>query len=232
MNLNIVIPAAGNGRRFEEIGWTIPKPMISIKGKPLLQLVYENLNVKANYIVILQKQHCRGNFFINYLKLLIPNVNIILLNEVTEGAVCTILKAKEFINNDTPLLISNCDQLNICNLEKDLTDLINVDGCIWCMKETGKQFSYAKTDKNGYVIDVKEKMVISKDATAGWYHWNKGKYFVESATKLIENNDRTNNEFYVAPTYNYMIPEHKVVIKQVGQNIELGTPEAVLKYAS
>ena len=60
-----------------------------------MSTVYENLNVKANYIVILQKQHCRGNFFINYLKLLIPNVNIILLNEVTEGAVCTILKAKE-----------------------------------------------------------------------------------------------------------------------------------------
>ena len=97
---------------------------------------------------------------------------------------------------------------------------------------THPKWSFAKLNEDGFVAEVAEKKPISDIATTGIYYWKHGSDYVKYARQMIEENSRTNNEFYVAPTYNYMIPEHKVVIKQVEQNIELGTPEAVLKYAS
>jgi len=108
--MNVVIPMAGAGSRFESAGYTFPKPLIDVNGKPMIQTVVENLNIEANYIFIVQKEHYERYNLNHFLKLLAPNCTIIQVDGMTEGAACTALLAKKFIDNDQPLLISNSDQ--------------------------------------------------------------------------------------------------------------------------
>ena len=78
----------------------------------------------------------------------------------------------------------------------------------------------------GYVTEVAEKKVISKNATVGVYYWKHGSDYVSSAEEMIRKNIRINNEFYVCPTYNEFLSKgKKVKIHNVDKMWGLGTPE-------
>ena len=108
--MNVLIPMAGAGSRFASAGYTFPKPLIEVDGKPMIQVVVENLNIQANYTFIVQKEHYEKYNLQYLLNLIAPNCNIVQVNGLTEGAACTTLLAKEFIDNDFPLVIANSDQ--------------------------------------------------------------------------------------------------------------------------
>lgn len=228
-NLNILIPMAGYGSRFLKAGYTFPKPLIEIENKPMIQWVIECLNINANYIFIIQKKH-QTNFNIrSLLNTLRPNCKIIEINKVTEGAACTALLAKKFINNDNPLLIANSDQYFEWSSNKTMYEFTNkkLDGGILTFEAYHPKWSYAKiNDDTNLVTEVAEKNVISKHATVGVYYWKKGSDFVRYAEKMIEENTRVNSEFYICPVYNEAIKDNKrISISKVNKMHGLGTPE-------
>jgi dTDP-glucose pyrophosphorylase len=205
--INIVIPIAGKGQRFIEAGYDKPKPLIDVYGEPMIKRVIDSLTLKGddcNFIFIALQEHLEQGLR-EYLE---GHGVIIPLNHVTEGAACTTLMAMKFINNDTPLVIANCDQY----LEWDFDDFIlkskEYDGSLAVFNSTNPHHSYALV-KNGLVVEVAEKIVISDKACAGVYYYNAGKDYIYSTVQMIAKNIRTNNEFYVAPTYNEMIEENK-----------------------
>ncbi len=102
--LNILIPMAGAGSRFEQAGYTFPKPLIDVKGKPMIQVVVENLNIDANYIYVVQKSHREKYNLDTLLNLITPGCKIVEVDGITEGAACTALLAKEWYNNYQKLL--------------------------------------------------------------------------------------------------------------------------------
>ena len=105
--MNILIPMAGKGERFHTSGYTLPKPLIPIKNKPMIQNAIDSLGIKGNHIFITQKDHeIKSKLLQNY-----PDSNTISIDYITEGPASTCLLAKEHINNDQPLLIANCDQI-------------------------------------------------------------------------------------------------------------------------
>lgn len=229
-DLNILIPMAGNGSRFQAQGYTFPKPLIEVRGKPMIQVVVDNLNVKAKYIFIVQKTHYE-EYNLNFLLPLISeNCSIIQVDSVTEGAACTSLLAKDLINTNKPLLMANSDQF----IEWDSSDFLythlndSSDGSIVTFEATHPKWSYAKLDQNGYVSEVAEKKPISTMATAGIYLWKRGSDYVKYAEEMIKKNIRVNNEFYVCPVFNQAIQDDKKIrtfeIKKTGM-WGLGTPE-------
>ena len=227
-NLNILIPMAGAGKRFADAGYVFPKPLIEIDNKPMIQWVIESLNFSANYIFIIQKEHQEKYNIKSVLKILQPNCKIIELDHLTEGAACTTLLAKEYINNSNPLIIANSDQYISWNSSKALYDFNskNLDGAILTFEAIHPKWSYAKCDDNGYVTEVAEKKVISKNATVGVYYWKHGSDYVQSAENMIKKNIRVNNEFYVCPVYNeFLLKNKKVKIHNVDRMSGLGTPE-------
>jgi HAD superfamily hydrolase (TIGR01509 family) len=231
--MNILIPMAGAGTRFQQAGYTFPKPLIDVNGKPMIQVVVDNINIDANYIFVVQKEHREKYNLDALLKLITPKCTIVEVDGITEGAACTTLLAKEFINNDEPLLMANSDQF----AEWDSNEFMykmneqNVDGGIVTFKATHPKWSFAKVDEYGYVTEVAEKNPISTDATVGIYYWTKGSDYVKYAEEMIANNIRTNNEFYVCPVFNQAINDGK---KIKSFNIEkmwgLGTPEDLKHY--
>ena len=226
--LNVLIPMAGAGSRFAQAGYTFPKPLIEVNGKPMIQVVVENLNIEANYIFLVQKEHYEKYNLKYLLNLIAPNCTIVQVDGITEGAACTTLLAKEFINNDAPLIMANSDQYVEWNSNECLYAFKadSIDGGMLTFQATHPKWSYAKLDDNGFVSEVAEKKVISNQATVGVYYWNKGSDYVKYAEQMIDKNIRTNNEFYVAPVFNEAIEDGKKIrVKQVTGMWGIGTPE-------
>ena len=226
--MKAVILAGGFGTRISEETQLLPKPLIEINIKPMIQWVIESLNLKANYIFIIQKEHQKKYNTRSVLNILQPNCKIIELDHVTEGAACTTLLAKKFINNSDPLIIANSDQYIKWNSSKAIYDFSskNLDGAILTFEAIHPKWSYAKCDEQGFVTEVAEKKVISKNATVGVYYWKHGASYVSSAEKMIKKNIRVNNEFYVCPVYNeFILEKKKVKVYNVDEMQGLGTPE-------
>jgi HAD superfamily hydrolase (TIGR01509 family) len=230
--LNILIPMAGAGSRFEQAGYTFPKPLIDVKGKPMIQVVVENLNIEANYIYIVQKSHREKYNLDTLLNLITPGCKIVEVEGLTEGAACTALMAKEFIDSDSPLFFANSDQF----VEWDSNEFMykmnetDADGGIVTFTATHPKWSFAKVDEKGLVTEVAEKNPISDIATVGYYYWKHGSDFVKYAEQMISKNIRVNGEFYVCPVFNEAISDcRKIRVFNVKSMWGLGTPED-LKY--
>ncbi len=226
--MNVLIPMAGAGSRFASAGYTFPKPLIEVNGKPMIQVVVENLNIEANYIFIVQKEHYEKYSLQYLLNLIAPNCNIVQVDGITEGAACTTLLAKELINNDHPLVMANSDQFVEWNSNECLYafNADGIDGGIVSFEATHPKWSYAKVGEDGFVSEVAEKKPISNNATVGIYFWKKGSDYVKYAEQMIEKDIRTNNEFYVCPVFNEAIQDGKKVrIKDIDKMWGIGTPE-------
>jgi HAD superfamily hydrolase (TIGR01509 family) len=227
-NLNILIPMAGAGSRFRSAGYTFPKPLIEINGKPMIQLVTENIGFEANYIYVVRKEHYE-NYNLKYLlNLITPNCKIVQVDELTEGAACTTLLAKEYFDNSNSLIIANSDQFIEWNPIDFYYKMVETraDGGIVTFKATHPKWSFVKLDENENVIEVAEKKPISDIATVGVYFWKKGSDYVKYANQMIEKDIRVNNEFYVAPVYNEAIlDKRRIKIFNIKKMWGLGVPE-------
>jgi NDP-sugar pyrophosphorylase family protein len=239
--INIVLPIAGKGSRFSEAGYKLPKPLIPVHGIPMIEVIVNNIRplCEHRFIFVALKEHLDHLNMKETLNRIAPGCIIVPVNEVTEGAACTVLLARDFINNDSQLMIANSDQwVNI-----DINEYLGVmntqgaDGLIMTMWANDPKWSYVGFNEEGQVSNVVEKKVISNEATVGIYNFLRGSDFVNAADQMILKNLRVNNEFYVAPAYNEMINNKaKVSIFNVGKEFDgmygLGIPddlEAFLK---
>lgn len=231
--LNVLIPMAGAGSRFEQAGYTFPKPLIEVKGKPMIQVVVENLNLDANYIYVVQKAHREKYNLDTLLNLITPGCKIVETQGLTQGAACTALLAKEFIDSNAPLFFANSDQF----VEWDSNEFMykmqetDADGGIVTFTATHPKWSFAKIDNNGLVTEVAEKNPISDIATVGYYYWKNGSDFVKYAEQMIEKDIKVNNEFYVCPVFNEAIQDCKQIRTFNTKAMwGLGTPEDLDNY--
>jgi len=236
--MNIVIPMAGEGSRFAKAGFEKPKPFIDVAGKPMVVRVMENLAYPdAQYVLIGRKAHLEKEAALvkqieqNY------NARFIAIEKLTEGTACTVLFAREFINNDAPLLVANSDQVVDISIRAYIDDCFDrkLGGSILTFTdhELNPKWSFAKIDSDGMVTEVQEKKAISQYATVGIYLFSKGNEFVNGAVDMIINNDRVNNEFYTCPVYNYLIKQQsKIGIYNMdfAQMHGIGTPEDLDNY--
>jgi len=214
--LNIVIPMAGLGSRFVKQGYKDPKPLIMLDKKRMIEVVVNNLkpSVEHRFIFICQNKHLEDYSLRPRLMDLAPGAVVIGIDGLTEGAACTVLCAKDYINNDEPLMIANSDQWVDVDINKYLRVMEeqSLDGLIMTMKADDPKWSYAKVGKNGLVSDVVEKIVVSDEATVGIYNYRRGCDFVRMAEKMIDDRKMSNGEYYVAPVYTYMYKEDRASI--------------------
>ncbi len=207
--LNIVVPMAGLGSRFSKAGYELPKPLLDVHGSSMIELVIKNLQPSCphRFIFICQQEHIKQFGLFERLKSMSDNVEVIAIDSITDGAACTVLLAENFINNENPLMIANCDQYVTILMDHYLTSMQNgaYDGYIMTMTADDPKWSYIGFDSNERINTVVEKKVVSSEATVGIYNFKHGQDFVAAAHEMIDADDRVNGEFYVAPVYNYMI---------------------------
>lgn len=230
--MNFVLPMSGLGSRFQEAGYNVPKPFIDVLGRPMIRKVMENLGWSSKFYLIAQRGH----------KELLDGAMLgcdqewepVYISGQTEGAACSVLKAKEFIDNHEMLCIANSDQLiddtywiNEAMMHFDRTQ---ADCSIICFINDDPKWSYARVEK-GLVREVAEKRVVSNLATCGIYIFRHGKDFVRAAEAMITKNIRTNGEFYTAPAINELILENKTVVPyMVNLMYGIGDPDGLRRY--
>lgn len=235
----LIVPAAGAGSRFTEAGYKTPKPFIDVDGVPMITRVLRNLSYEGTRpVVICRDEHLKQETDISdwFLQ---NGVKIVPADKLTEGTACTVLLALDAIDRDAPLIIANSDQLVDFDFNAFVDDCLDrgLDGSILCFKEASldPKWSYAKLNDAGHVTEVKEKEAISDLATVGIYMFTKGSIFIDSAIKMITQNDRVNGEFYTCPVYNYAIQAHyKIGVYEVEKSDMhgLGTPDDLETYLS
>lgn len=170
----------------------------------------ENLtpnNYQARFIFLCQQEHLEQFELKEKLEHWSPGCIVLPVNGLTEGAACTVLLAKDFINSTTPLVIANCDQYIDCKIDDFIDEWFNggFDGEVMTMTADDPKWSFVGYDDNGAVERIVEKQVISNEATVGIYAFTEGQAFISAAEMMIRRNERVNNEFYVAPAYNQLI---------------------------
>ena len=223
---NLLLPIAGRAQRFLDKGYTMPKPLIMSKDKHIIDWSMSSINTdECNVIFAVRLEHI-NNFSIDDIlrKKFGNDIEIVVIDRVTDGSVSTCLLAKDLINNDLPLVIYTPDvyfenQFSPSCIPSDL------DGFLLTFKANSPAHSYVELDENGKALRTAEKEVISQNAAVGVYYYKTGKMFVEYAEEMISKNIRTKGEFYICPMYNLMIRDNlNVGIKQVEKMHVLGTP--------
>ncbi len=234
--MQIVIPCAGKGSRFLD-KYDLPKPLIDVNGKAMIERVIENLPKADDYIFIIRKDHNKKYELKKRLEGLVPSCQVVVTDQVTEGAACTVLLAKEEMRGLDDLLIANCDQIIDWRRPGEFTEHIDnnkykgYSGTILTFDSDHPNNSYCALDEIGLVKYVIEKQVISRVATCGVYYFRAALQFIYAAEQMIRRNIRTNNEFYVAPSYNSLIENGALVsIYNVKGHHPIGTPEELENY--
>lgn len=237
--INIVLPIAGRGSRFAEVGFELPKPLIPVHGQPMIEVVVNNIKplCKHRFIFVALKEHLDHLGMKETLNRIAPGCIIVPVNEVTEGAACTVLLAREFIDNNDQLMMANSDQWVDIDINNylSLMDDKEVDGLIMTMWADDPKWSFVGFNKDGQVNNVVEKEVISNEATVGIYNFQRGSDFVKAADQMIFKNLRVNNEYYVAPAYNEMINDQaNIKVFNVGKEYDgmygMGIPADLDKF--
>jgi len=207
---------AGEGSRFIKEGYTFPKPLIDVNGKPMIQAVVENLDFDCEYIFLVRKEHVeKYEGMLDTLgRITNDRFRHVVVDGLTEGAVCTALLAEKYIDNDEDLLIANSDQFIEYEPEnfKAFKNLTNTDAIVFTFNAVHPKWSFVRTNARGYIVEVAEKRPISNIATCGIYWYRKGSDFVRYAKQMVEKDIRVNNEFYIAPVYNELIADGKSLL--------------------
>ena len=224
---NLLVPLAGRGQRFVDEGFVVPKYMITAYDKHLIDWALSSIDTsECNLIFCLRQDHI-NNFGVDeiFRKKFGRDIQIVIIDRVTDGSVSTCLLAKQHINNNLPLFIYTVD-VHFKPIFKPFD--LSEDGNVLTFKSNNPAYSYVKTDgtSNNYALLTAEKEVVSNNACVGVYGFKTGKVFVKYAEKMIKKNLRTRNEFYITPLYNLMIEDGlKVTIKDVDEMFIMGTPE-------
>lgn len=218
--LNIVIPMAGHGSRFADAGYETPKPLLPIHGAPMIEVVVRNLTPSrmCRFVFVCRSEHLERYGFGDALRRVAPGCEIVTLDEVTEGAACTVMLAEPVVDANDPLVIANSDQWVDHSIDAHLSRLSgDHDGVIMTMAADDPKWSFVELDGTGLAVNVVEKEVISNEATVGIYTFARAADYFAGARAMIAADRRVGGEFYVAPVYNELIARGaRIAIDNVG----------------
>jgi len=205
--VQLVIPLAGDGQRFKD-KYSCPKPLISVNGEKMISLAVRTLGIPyESSVFIIRKDHDENRALSTEITKIDPKSSIVCIDKLTNGPCSTALLSSPYLDMEKPLVIANCDQVMRWNGMRFLRYCIgeNYDGVVVTYHETTPKNSYARLNMNGDVVEIQEKKPISSVSLNGIHFWKKARYFVDSANEMMRRDDRTNGEFYIAPSYNYML---------------------------
>ena len=228
MKPNILIPMAGLGSRFVKEGFKVPKQIINVKDKHLIDISLDCLDYKdCNLIFVVRDEHVYNHHMDELLKKKFgDDITIVVLDKLTDGSVCSCLYAEDYIDNDAPLIIHTLDIEFRPVFNPHIMNELDADGLILTFKSNSINYSYAQIDDDGYVIKTAEKKAISSNACVGIYGYKKGSDFCKYAKEMIDKNLRTKNEFYISPLYNLLIDDGKKIVTDSVEKMHIfGTPD-------
>lgn len=228
--LHLIMPMGGGGTRFRNKGFSVPKPLVEIYGKPFFywatQSVANFVDLQSLTFVVL-KEHVERFLIDKKILELYPNAKITVISEVLPGAVLTCLEGIRKVADGEPILFNDCDHLFLC---RDFYDFckkgrfLEVDGALLTFKSTDPRFSFAECGDDGFVKRTVEKQAVSDNAICGAYYFKDKQTFRKAVDVYLKNCQY--KEFFVSGVYNVLSKDRKKIsIFDTDKHISFGTPE-------
>lgn len=239
--MQVLIPMSGLGSRFVEAGYTQPKPLISVLGKPIIEWVVSMFDAEDDIIFVCREEHLQTTEMRNCLNDLRPNAKIISIKGHKKGPVYALKCIEEAIDNDAQTIVTYCDYFMQFDYEafKKSVKKSGADGAIPCytgfhphlMKEKNL-YASCNVNENGQLIEIKEKYSFTVDKTQslhspGLYYFKSGEILKQYIDIMIDRDISLNGEYYASLLYNPMVDNGLTV--DVPANVthfcQWGTPE-------
>lgn len=230
----VVVPMAGRGARFVEAGYSLPKPLIPVRGRPMYSWAVDSIptSVIGSLVFVGLREHLgagglEADIHERYDHL---DPTIVAIGEVTGGQACSVLEARSHVDPTAPLIVYNADTVCVTDLEETLARIgPEVSGVIGVFEAEGDHWSFVRTDERGHVLETAEKRRISGLATTGLYHFTRAGDFLDAADRMVADEDTVNGEYYIAPLYNRLLAAGGVVLTDRARSVVvLGTPEELV----
>lgn len=263
--MKIVVPMAGRGKRFADESdinreYSVMKPMIKIFNKPMIQWAMESYIsflqqsedetdkpvLHRDTIFICLKEHEEQFEISDFLKSTFSDkINILFTEKVTRGPAETALLAKNFIDSDEDIIVSDSDHhfdgRDLWRVIQQKHPEPNFLGILPLMRpdDTEPTWSYVVLNDSNEVTDIREKDVeLAKQlayGVIGAYYFKRGRYFVDEAKKMIKENDLSGDaekmEFYMSKVYQRYIAKGFLVKSAfINKGWVLGTPKHLNKF--
>ncbi len=230
-----LIPMAGTSKRFTDQGYRIPKPFLPVGGKPMIQLVWENLPPADRWVFVIRAEH--EEFLKTIFQSSAPRNEVIVhtLPTRTDGAACTVLSAESHVDPASSLLIADCDQWIDWSPSHfaEFCYRSFADGVIGTFRGTKPSYSYAQIRDDGRITCVAEKQPISPDAVSGIFYWRESSRAFHCLRQMWNKGLTTQGEYYVCPAYNELIEEGGTVLAYPLPRLwSMGTPDDYIKVAT
>jgi dTDP-glucose pyrophosphorylase len=237
--LNIIVPMAGRGARFAERGVETPKPLIEVRGRPMVAWALESLGdlipAATKIVFVVLREHEEHYNVSELLRSIVgATCEVVVIDEVTEGQLCTVLAGMPCVDPNEDVLVASCDTYVVSNIAHDIRNKPDdCHGIISVADMPGERWSFARTDETGRVVEVAEKVRISDHASTGLYYFSSASELTATAHEMIEREERTRGEYYVIPVYQKFIERGwRVDISVVTEMWDMGTPEAMQTFVS
>ena len=243
--MQIVVPMSGFGERFRKAGYSVPKPLIEVDGKPIIQYVIEMFPEEEKFIFICNENHLNEPKYKmkEILNKVCPTGKIIPIAEHNLGPVYAVLKAIESVELDEPTIVNYCDFTCYWDYAhfKKFVYRKNCDGVIPSYRNFhphtlwNNNYAYLK-EENLYVLDIQEKKPFTANAqkefaSSGTYYFKSGKIMKKYFQQAVDENLMVGNEYYVSMPYKPMIKDGlNIHVYELNYFMQWGTPQDLEEY--
>jgi len=242
--MQIVIPMAGQGKRFESSKYKVLKPLIQVDGKPIIEHVINLFPGENDIVFICSEEHLATTPLKSVLKSLKPHATIATIIPHTLGPTESVLLVKDKIKHSEPIIINYCDFFMDWDYKhfKKKMKKENIDGALVCYKGfhphlLGDDF-YAgvKTDEHNNFLETKEKYSYTANKMDCWqstgtYYFSSGSLAIKYLQQVKDKKLLTNGEYYIPLAYNLMqLDNLKSIVYPTQHFCQWGTPKDLEEY--
>lgn len=243
--MQIVIPMSGFGERFRRAGYSVPKPLIEIEGKPIISHVIDMFPGEVSFFFICNQDHLDSDEYKmeEIIRTYCPTGEIIGIKPHKLGPVHAVLEIQHLLDPDDEVVVNYCDFTCYWDWDhfKEFVGKANCNGAIPAYKgfhphSLGNTNYAYMLEEDGWVQDIQEKKPYTNDrmnefASSGTYYFSSARIMIESFNVVIDKNMNVSGEFYVSLAYKTLInKDQSVAVYPLQHFMQWGTPEDVHEY--
>ena len=239
--MQLVIPMAGLGQRFADVGYAVPKPLIPVGGVPMVVRVVRNLPPAERVVFIAHPDHVRRFPVRELLAAHVPGSVVVVAPGLTAGQACSVRLAADELDLEDEVLVAACDSTQTYDAAKFAEATRDADAVIWVFRNDPrvlvKPTAYGWVrDIHGRVVEVSVKVPLSESPLAdgvvsGTFWFRSGDVMLDGIDALVASNARVNGEFYMDSVPNVLLARGQVVRSfEMDKYIGWGTPDDLADY--
>ena len=243
--MQIVIPMSGFGERFRRAGYTVPKPLIEVEGRPIIRHVLDLFPGEREIIFICSEEHLASAAFGMRAALedCCPTGRILAIPPHKLGPVYAVSRAFDAIDPDRPIVVNYCDftcTWDWSHFKRFVRDFA-CDGAIPAYRGFHPHslgttnYAYMR-ERDGWVRDIQEKQPYTSDrlqeyASSGTYYFASGALMREAFEETMRRDLQIGGEYYVSLAYKPLLEaRRRIAVYPLQHFMQWGTPDDLAEY--